>query len=83
MYGALIEDRPYRAGYSHEEAIEIMKREGPGKLDADCFAALPKAAEALNQTPVPAQPSLVTPILPYSSRRLDPVQAAPSVSMAR
>ena len=29
IYTALTEDRPYRAGYSHEQAIEIMIHEGP------------------------------------------------------
>ncbi|MGA2851286.1 MAG: HD domain-containing phosphohydrolase [Terracidiphilus sp.] len=87
IYGALIEDRPYRAGYSHEQAIGIMKQDAPSKLDADCFAALPQAAEALNRkssVPAqPAQPSLVPPILPYTSRRLDPIEPEPQISMAR
>jgi putative nucleotidyltransferase with HDIG domain len=40
VYGALTENRPYRAGMSHEQALEIMFREIPYKLDADCCEAL-------------------------------------------
>lgn len=45
VYGALIEDRPYRSGMSTREALKIMEREVPGKLDADCFEALSSVAE--------------------------------------
>ena len=84
IYGALIEDRPYRAGYSHEQAIQIMKREGPGKLDADCFAALQKAAETLKQKgSALAQPALVPPILAYTSRVPARIEPEPSVSIAQ
>lgn len=40
VYGALTEDRPYRAGMSHEQALEIMFRDIPYKLDPDCCEAL-------------------------------------------
>jgi putative nucleotidyltransferase with HDIG domain len=80
IYGALIEDRPYRPGYSHEQAIEIMMREGPGKLDADCFAALPRAAEALRQkASVPAQPTRMPSILAYASHAADRIDSQTSV----
>jgi putative nucleotidyltransferase with HDIG domain len=68
MYGALVEDRPYRAGFSHEQALEIMMREGTSKLDADCFAALPKAAEALSQAKSAPEPTRMAPVLAYTSR---------------
>jgi HD-GYP domain-containing protein (c-di-GMP phosphodiesterase class II) len=45
IYGALTEDRPYRSGFSPAEALKIMERDVPGKLDADCFAALSSIAE--------------------------------------
>jgi putative nucleotidyltransferase with HDIG domain len=84
IYGALIEDRPYRSGYSHEQAIEIMMREGPGKLDADCFAALPKAAEALRQkASASAQPPRVPSILAYASHTADRIDSRPTVSIAQ
>ena len=40
VYGALTENRPYRAGMSHGEAAAIMKKDVPNKLDSDCFEAL-------------------------------------------
>jgi len=40
VFSALIEDRPYRPGLPIEKVIEIMSREIPHKLDADCFEAL-------------------------------------------
>jgi len=40
MYGALTEDRPYRGGYSHTQAMDILHGQGPGKLDANCLDAL-------------------------------------------
>jgi len=84
VYTAIIEDRPYRVGYSHEQAIEIMIREVPGRLDADCFAALRNAAEALNWNATsPAQPALVPSVLAYTSRGPNGIDPAPSVSIAQ
>jgi putative nucleotidyltransferase with HDIG domain len=40
VYGALSEDRPYRAGLDLDEIVTIMKRLAPHKLDADCVEAL-------------------------------------------
>jgi HD-GYP domain-containing protein (c-di-GMP phosphodiesterase class II) len=40
VYGALTEDRPYRAGLPLEQVVEIMSRDIPHKLDPDCFEAL-------------------------------------------
>ena len=40
VYGALTEDRPYRPGLGLEQVVEIMTRDIPHKLDADCFDAL-------------------------------------------
>ena len=40
VYGALSEDRPYRAGLSYEEILPIMRALAPRKLDGDCVNAL-------------------------------------------
>jgi HD-GYP domain-containing protein (c-di-GMP phosphodiesterase class II) len=40
VYGALSEDRPYRAGLSRERIHSIMSSEIPHKLDPDCYEAL-------------------------------------------
>ena len=46
VYGALTEDRPYRAGFSQEQALNIMKLDAPDKLDGDCLDALTGALTA-------------------------------------
>jgi len=45
VYGAITEDRPYRPGMSHEQAMEIMFREIPYKLDPNCCEALMAIAQ--------------------------------------
>jgi putative nucleotidyltransferase with HDIG domain len=40
VYGALTEDRPYRSGLTHEDALAILFRDAPQKLDPDCCEAL-------------------------------------------
>ena len=40
IYGALIEDRPYRPGLALEQVLEIMARDVPHKLDRTCYEAL-------------------------------------------
>jgi HD-GYP domain-containing protein (c-di-GMP phosphodiesterase class II) len=40
VYEALISDRPYRAAYSPEAALELMSADVPAGLDPDAFAAL-------------------------------------------
>jgi putative nucleotidyltransferase with HDIG domain len=47
VYGALIEDRPYRAGFAPEDALRMVAESVPNKLDADCFEALVSAASSL------------------------------------
>ena len=81
IYTALTENRPYRAGYSHEQAIEIMIHESPDKLDADCFEALRSAAEALNwNTAAPAQPTLAPPMPAHKSKGPGRVESQPSIA---
>ena len=43
IYGALTEDRPYRAGMPVEQALALLARDVPEKLDADCYEALTEA----------------------------------------
>ncbi|MGH9600262.1 MAG: HD-GYP domain-containing protein [Terracidiphilus sp.] len=50
VYGALTEDRPYRVGFSTREALKIMERDVPAKLDADCFEALASVADNGSET---------------------------------
>jgi putative nucleotidyltransferase with HDIG domain len=40
VFGALTEDRSYRAGLAPAQALAIIAREVPHRLDADCFEAL-------------------------------------------
>jgi putative nucleotidyltransferase with HDIG domain len=58
MFGALIEDRPYRKGFSIDEAMSIMQRDVPRRLDSECFAALTSVAGSIGQT----VPTFVPPI---------------------
>jgi HD-GYP domain-containing protein (c-di-GMP phosphodiesterase class II) len=81
IYTALTENRPYRNGYSHEQAIEIMIHEGPRKLDADCFAALRNVAESLNwNASAPAQLTFTPPILAHASAGLARHEPQPSIA---
>ena len=45
MYGALNEDRPYRAGLPLEKIRSILSGDVPHKLDADCFEALMRSLD--------------------------------------
>ena len=47
VYGALVEDRPYRSGFAPEKALAMLAESVPNKLDADCFEALVSAAPSL------------------------------------
>jgi putative nucleotidyltransferase with HDIG domain len=40
VFGALSEDRPYRAGINLQDTFSIMKKFAPHQLDGDCFDAL-------------------------------------------
>jgi putative nucleotidyltransferase with HDIG domain len=40
VYGALAEDRPYRASLELRQILAIMEREVPHRLDPDCFDVL-------------------------------------------
>jgi putative nucleotidyltransferase with HDIG domain len=40
VYEALVSDRPYRRAYPPREALELMRRDVPARLDPDAFAAL-------------------------------------------
>jgi HD-GYP domain-containing protein (c-di-GMP phosphodiesterase class II) len=49
VYCALTEDRPYRKGMAVRQALEILARDVPHKLDGDCYEAL-SAAVAKSET---------------------------------
>ena len=40
VFGALTEDRPYRAGLNLGDTLSIMKEFVPHQLDGNCFEAL-------------------------------------------
>ena len=40
VYEALISERPYRAAFQPEVALELIAADVPARLDADAFAAL-------------------------------------------
>jgi putative nucleotidyltransferase with HDIG domain len=40
VYGALTEDRPYRSGLTHDDALALLFRDAPHRLDLDCCEAL-------------------------------------------
>ena len=45
VYQALIEQRPYRAGLTHSEAMKVLHRLAGVKLDAHCIAAIAVARD--------------------------------------
>jgi putative nucleotidyltransferase with HDIG domain len=51
VYGALSEDRPYRAGLEFEQIVAIMSKLVPRQLDGGCFEAL---VSRMHHTPVAA-----------------------------
>ena len=60
IYGALTEERPYRSGSNPEQALAIMSRDVPSKLDAECFETLSSIAGSIGHAaPVlaPASPA--------------------------
>jgi HD-GYP domain-containing protein (c-di-GMP phosphodiesterase class II) len=40
VYEALVSDRPYRSAHPSADALELMRRDVPARLDPDAFAAL-------------------------------------------
>jgi HD-GYP domain-containing protein (c-di-GMP phosphodiesterase class II) len=46
MYGALTEDRPYRAAFSREAALALLAKDVPHKLDRVCYDALVAATQS-------------------------------------
>jgi HD-GYP domain-containing protein (c-di-GMP phosphodiesterase class II) len=57
MYGALIEDRPYRRGFEPERALAILDVDVSGKIDADCLRALASVAPSIPRADAERQPS--------------------------
>jgi putative nucleotidyltransferase with HDIG domain len=68
IYGALSEDRPYRAGLPLEKIVAVMSKDVPGKLDGESFEALLEFVELVERSknspsePVylPADPAFVS-----------------------
>ena len=56
VYEALTSERPYRSAYRPTEALELMRADVPGRLDADAFAAL----QALQHEHAPAEAGELT-----------------------
>ncbi len=54
VYGALSEERPYRAGLGLDEIVSIMTKMVPDKLDADCFEALKRMISSHSEPVVKA-----------------------------
>ncbi|HEY1903937.1 MAG TPA: HD domain-containing phosphohydrolase [Terracidiphilus sp.] len=80
VYGALVEDRPYRNGFSPEEAMSIMQGEAPSRLDGECFSVLSSVAASINQS-VPF-------LVPANSAQADsgqhgPHDVEPPIAIAR
>ena len=48
VYEALISERPYRAAYQSEVALELIAADVPARLDADAFAALKALLERVD-----------------------------------
>ena len=65
VYDALISKRVYRAAWSHDDAIALLRRETGTAFDARCVAALEQvvAEERFSVAPAPAsrQPAVVVP----------------------
>jgi HD-GYP domain-containing protein (c-di-GMP phosphodiesterase class II) len=49
IFGALTEERPYRDCSTPEEALKIMERDVPGKLDPECFEALRSIVDSVDR----------------------------------
>jgi HD-GYP domain-containing protein (c-di-GMP phosphodiesterase class II) len=45
VYEAMTSERPYRAALSSERALELLRADAPGRLDADAVAALERLLE--------------------------------------
>jgi putative nucleotidyltransferase with HDIG domain len=48
MFAAMAEDRPYRAGLKPAKIMEILAKDVPHKIDAQCFEALQKIVDCRN-----------------------------------
>ena len=58
VFGALSEDRPYRASINVEDTFSIMKQFAPHQLDGNCLDALvARISSERDATLSPARPS--------------------------
>lgn len=66
VYGALTEDRPYRAGIELGQTLSIMSSLAPHKLDGDCLHALIEHIAPTENLAVSSIPQLAEPALMYA-----------------
>jgi HD-GYP domain-containing protein (c-di-GMP phosphodiesterase class II) len=89
IYGALVEDRPYRKGFSADEAMSIMQRDCGSKLDADCFAALSSVADSIGkaspvvESQVAANAGPAAAVSGTKAGRKSPLRTKPELSPVR
>lgn len=57
VYGALAEERPYRAALELDQILTIMKESVPHKLDPDCFEALMSGITQQQKSSIPTMTS--------------------------
>jgi putative nucleotidyltransferase with HDIG domain len=76
IYGALTEERPYRSSSSAEQALEIMRKDAPGKIDAECFEALCLVAGSIGQSTAVPLSSPTSPTPTSSASQQQPTYAA-------
>jgi putative nucleotidyltransferase with HDIG domain len=67
VYGALSEDRPYRAGLPIEKIVSIMQEDLPSKLDPACFDSLMTALGHANRPATADQPAPVLQPVPTNA----------------
>ncbi|HEY6376218.1 MAG TPA: HD domain-containing phosphohydrolase [Edaphobacter sp.] len=73
VYGALSEDRPYRAGLEFEQIMAIMSKLAPRQLDGACFEVL---VSLMGHTPEVAAAAPARSSADSSVRRIASVEAA-------
>jgi putative nucleotidyltransferase with HDIG domain len=66
VYGALLEDRPYRPALELNEIIAIMTKLVPKQLDATCFEALISLASNQREVRIPAMSHIAEMPLGYA-----------------
>ena len=76
MYGALSEERPYRAGLDLDEIRRIMGQDIPRRLDGACFEAL---LQGISRQ-LPAAPAVENRAVLPTPKMVDQAQARPAMA---